>query len=140
MRDLIDRAGISISGICAVHCMITPVLIATIPSLGGIFSHLWIHLVILAFATPVAIYAFIFQGESRKITAFAVCGLLILFLAVGMEIFSHSLEAHLTANIPSPHMLNIIGGLILGVSHFLNVHSATQGDASRGFFLINTSK
>lgn len=140
MRDLIDRAGISISGVCAVHCMITPVLLATIPSLGGLFSHLWIHIVILTLATPVAIYAFIFQGENRKITAFAVCGLLLLFIAVGMEIFSHSLESHVSSHVPSPHLLNIIGGLILGVSHFLNVHAANQGDSNRSLFAISSNK
>lgn len=122
MRDFIDRAGISISGICAVHCLVTPVLLATIPSIGGMFSHLWIHIVILALATPVAIYAFVFQGENKKITAIAVCGLLLLFLAVGMEIFAHPTEAYGHDSLISPHMLNIIGGLILGISHFLNVH------------------
>lgn len=140
MRDLIDRAGISISSICAIHCLITPILLATIPSLGGLFSHLWIHIGILALATPVAIYAFVFQGENKKVTAFAMLGLFILFLAVGMEIFAHSLDLHLSSDVPSPHLLNIVGGLILGISHFFNVHISNQTQDGRGISPLFSNK
>src|SRR5690625_3127178 len=48
-----DRIGIGISGICAIHCLILPVLISLMPLWGFTsFMHVWAHPVFLLLLGP----------------------------------------------------------------------------------------
>src|SRR5690625_5907200 len=53
-----DRIGIGISGICAIHCLILPVLISLMPLWGFTsFMHGWAHPIFLLLLVPTIFYA-----------------------------------------------------------------------------------
>jgi len=51
-----DWAAISASGLCLVHCLALPLVIATLPSIGGAVAGSTTHWVLLAFALPVSLW------------------------------------------------------------------------------------
>ncbi len=56
----LDSAGVTLSGICLVHCLVLPLLATLLPASGQIFddstNHL-IHWVLLGLALPISIMA-----------------------------------------------------------------------------------
>lgn len=52
-----DLLGAAVSSLCAVHCMATPIVFATLPSLGGWFAHPAAHWILAGLALPFAIAA-----------------------------------------------------------------------------------
>jgi len=108
--------------------MLTPILLILLPSLGNMFSHMWIHVVILIIALPVALYAIVLKGENKRIVALAIAGMTILTIAVAIELIEGGTIVHHESHghIINPHTLNILGGILLGLSHFLNGYSTTS--------------
>ena len=53
----LDWAAVSASGLCLIHCLALPLLIAVLPSFGGVVAGSATHWVLLAFAVPVSLWA-----------------------------------------------------------------------------------
>ena len=55
MTRLLDRGAIGLSGLCLIHCLAFPVLIALLPALASVLpQQWWVHPAILATAVPLA--------------------------------------------------------------------------------------
>ncbi|GAB5519886.1 MAG: hypothetical protein RhofKO_21370 [Rhodothermales bacterium] len=53
-----DRLGITLSGLCALHCLLTPVLLALLPLWTGLDAiHEWLHLLLVIPIIPVTLVA-----------------------------------------------------------------------------------
>lgn len=52
----LDWAAVSASGLCLVHCLVLPLVIAALPSFGGAIAGSATHWVLLAFAVPVSLW------------------------------------------------------------------------------------
>lgn len=50
----LDRWGIALSGLCAIHCFLTPILLITAPVVGRVWSAPWVHAVVAAAVLPLA--------------------------------------------------------------------------------------
>ncbi|MGF1670134.1 MAG: MerC domain-containing protein [Balneolaceae bacterium] len=76
-----DRIGLSVSGICAVHCLFFPVLITTLPLWPLAFAiHEWAHPVFIILLLPVVFFASRRSHYDKGISAVLITGfLLILF-------------------------------------------------------------
>ncbi|MGZ3772211.1 MAG: MerC domain-containing protein [Pseudobdellovibrionaceae bacterium] len=69
--DRWDKVGIFLSSLCAVHCLLTPILVLTLPVLGKTFEEEWVHLIMAFFVVPTGIYAF-WSGYSHHKKAYVL--------------------------------------------------------------------
>ena len=105
----IDKLGISLSGICAVHCFLTPILLLLIPSWGGHFHQEGVHWFFFLFVAPLAAYSFWRTYKAHKnikplILGFL--GLVVLSLPILIESF-HNVG----------HFISLIGSILMIIAH-----------------------
>ncbi len=107
-----DRVGIALSGICAIHCLLVPVIVSLIP-LWPAFEELhgYTHLFFFLAIAPTVILSLRKRHDSRMITFFLVGGVLVIFLA---WFFNENLGEYGEAGI------TLIGSLMLIRGHWLN--------------------
>jgi len=127
----LDRLGMGMALVCAVHCLLTPILVVLLPIIATSF---WVdqsfHLWMLAIVAPMTAFSF-FMGCRKHHD-----GLLILLAGVGLVLLitgisvgcsscdSHN-HAHSIFDLDSfPHslesLLTTLGGLTLVIAHFRN--------------------
>lgn len=77
-----DRLGISLSGLCAIHCLLAPVAVALIP-LWPAFekAHEHTHLIFFLAIAPTVILSLQRKHASPKVSSFLIIGVIIIFLA-----------------------------------------------------------
>lgn len=107
-----DRVGIGLSGICAIHCLLVPVIVSLIP-LWPAFEELhgFTHLIFFLAITPTVILSLKNRHESLAATSFLAIGVLIIFLA---WFFNETLGEFGEAGI------TLIGSLLLIRGHWIN--------------------
>lgn len=113
--DRWDKLGIFFSGLCALHCLVTPILVLTLPMMGEVFENQWLHLLMAAFVVPIGIFAF-WSGykhhQKKNIFALGILGLL---LVGGASVAPHSWVEFFGHDI-----VTIFGSFFLISAHFLN--------------------
>lgn len=105
----LDWAAIGASGLCLVHCLALPLLIASLPALGDLAGSRT-HWILLAFALPVSLWVL---ARDRGPAAFApfvigVAGLSLMTLGVAL------FEGH-----PEETESTIAGVLLVAAAHVL---------------------
>lgn len=75
----------SLSFLCAIHCLLTPVIILSIPIMARYYlAHPWFHVILAFLIIPVGIFAFV-RGYSHhknsKVFLYGLPGLLIVGIA-----------------------------------------------------------
>lgn len=107
-----DRVGIGLSGICALHCILVPVIVSLIP-LWPAFEelHEYTHLFFFLAIAPTVILSLRRKRESLAATIFLVSGVVIIFLA---WFFNEALGEYGEAGV------TLIGSLLLIRGHWLN--------------------
>lgn len=107
-----DRLGISLSLICAVHCLFFPILLAFLPFWFHIEKvHGWVHPVLLFLILPP-----IFLAVRNKLYSNT---LLILFGA-GAGLLVVAWAAHYGIGSSAETVLTLIGGILIGAGHLKN--------------------
>src|SRR5690606_21471486 len=110
-----DRFGIFLSSVCAVHCLLTPLLVLSLPFLGEIFEHQGVHVGLAFFVIPVASYAFVSGYKHHRHKLVLLMGLFAAFLVGAASLMPHSwVEYH------DLDVVTILGSVLLLVSHILN--------------------
>lgn len=119
-----DRIGVGVSGLCAAHCAVTPIVVAVLPLWSALeeVNH-WIHPVLAVLLIPVtllALYTCLRTHRHPAVLALLGSGLTLILAAwlFGHDLQSHHLEAVLTS----------LGGALLIAGHVVN---ARQAHASR---------
>lgn len=120
-----DYFGITLSALCGVHCLLTPLLIIYLPSLGAKLESAWIHalligIVILAFHQ--SILAHYKVHRSKLIIGLGIVGVAILFGTSLSEVFAHA-HSHKEGH-HEDHWITYItlfGAALLIASHLLNL-------------------
>lgn len=111
----------TISTLCFVHCMITPVFLISLPWVGQYFHDPVFHIVIFLVVVPVGLYAF-WQGhrhhKNLSVLAIGVPGLLM----VGLGAF---IPTEVT-DIIGKETMTIVGSLFLLTAHYLNWRSCRK--------------
>ena len=111
---LLDNAAVALSGLCLLHCLALPMVIALLPFLGQ-FGEGHFHVQMLIAVLPVSIIAFASgfrRHRSRSVVAWGGVG--VLLLLVGGTI------AHDSYGIVADRLLTICGALILAAAHYFN--------------------
>ena len=113
-----DKTGIVLAGLCGIHCILFPVLIALMPlwTLGLEVQH-WIHPAFLALIIPTIVLALKKSNGNRMVSILLLTGITILTLACLL----HSWIGHTAETIAT-----LAGSGILVVGHWQNYkhHSA----------------
>ncbi len=118
-RNWLDRFGMGLSLLCAVHCLITPFYFLVFPFLAE--SHgIEFHLLMIALVLPVALLT-LWRSYKRHNNAtpliFGAIGIVFLLLGVAaIEIYDHA-----TTGIWLDRVLTSIGSLSLIVGHWKNL-------------------
>ena len=107
--SLLDLSGISLSGLCLVHCLAMPILAAALPVLAVFSEAEWLHKAFVLLALPVAAIAAITLRAGRDkvgILALLVAGLSLLVTGAFVE----PLHDHETS-------LTVAGAICLASAH-----------------------
>lgn len=108
-----DKLGIGISGVCAIHCLFLPVLVAVLPLWGlATVLHDWLHPVFILLIAPTAYYASRRSHFDRKITGMLITGFLLILFGW--------LFGHFWIGLLFETILTILGSIVLITGHWLN--------------------
>lgn len=110
----LDRVAVVLSGLCLVHCLALPVVLAALPLLSGFAETHW-HLPMLAIALPISFAAIVIgyrRHGNRGIVAGAVAGLLLLIAGATL--------GHALLGQTADRVLTVTGSLVLAAVHWQN--------------------
>jgi|TARA_B110000091_G_C13570804_1_gene372437 hypothetical protein len=110
---MLDRIGITATSLCALHCILLPVLLPALPLLGLSFlaDHAWEHifLIITAILGTVALFSG-FKKYHRRLYPFYL-----LFLGIGIYWIKHDFSEAI-----QPYFI-IIGASLIVAAHVINL-------------------
>jgi len=110
---MLDRIGITATSLCALHCILLPVLLPVLPLMGLSFlaDHTWEHVFLLVTATLGTIALFSgFQRYHKRLYPFYL-----LYLGVALYWIKHDFSE-------AVEVYFIIGGASLIIAaHFINI-------------------
>lgn len=112
-----DRLGIFLSGLCAVHCLLVPVLLMTSPSLAAYWVHDEdpFHQLVFVAILSVALVAFVLGYRVHR----SLGPVLWMLLGVGLILVATFFASNWWGDSWS-YALSFVGGLTLMRAHFLN--------------------
>ena len=116
IQAIADKSAISLSLLCALHCLLLPAAIVLYPStLGFLPGDESVHFVLLFVVIPISAYALIKGGKvhkSRKVFITGISGLLALVAAV---VLGHDIVGEFGEKI-----LTVLGSIIVIIAHIKN--------------------
>lgn len=119
-RALFDKIAVGLSGLCLLHCLLLPFVVAILPFLGQ-FDDDHLHAEMLLFVVPVSVIA-LYVGYRRhgrtSVIAGGVIGLLI--LAIGAFVV-HDLYGAM-----ADRLTTVAGSLVLAYTHYRNFRLAKK--------------
>jgi hypothetical protein len=123
---LLDRFGAAGSLICAIHCAVLPILIATLPALGlAAWMGDGFEQGFVLFASLIGLFS-VFWGYRRhgevRALGLLIPGLLLLWLGILYAPLHHALVPHALAM--------TAGGTLVGLAHMANLRLVHVHDAS----------
>ncbi|HLV07473.1 MAG TPA: MerC domain-containing protein [Croceibacterium sp.] len=115
IRGRLDRAGLLLSGLCALHCVLGVIIVAGLGLGGGIFLDPAIHRVGLVLATVIAAVAIgVGAVRHRRALPFVVAMTGLSFMGGALAVGHGVEEAALT----------VIGVALVAAGHLLNLRKA----------------
>lgn len=75
-EHLSDKIGVAASSLCAVHCLITPVLLIFAKDFAGIWAHPAAHWILAAVTIPLALHVIMKSGKQHGRKWVIYCALL----------------------------------------------------------------
>jgi len=119
-----DRFGIGVSGICAIHCLIVPVMVSILPlwTITGVI-HDWVHPILILLLLPVVYFAAKRSHYDRKITTYLIAGFLLLLIGW--------LAGHFWLGLLFESITTLAGSILLIIGHWSNYrHHSTCSNHS----------
>lgn len=115
--SLLDRAGICVSAVCLLQCLVLSLAIVLAPMLSlGIFGSDLFHFLLLAVILPLGAAAFWMGYRSHQSLALLLTGL----TGLGLVLAAAVLEATVLSPLAASGVTSI-GGVMLIVGHWLNL-------------------
>ena len=120
----IDGLAISLSFLCAVHCLFMPSFIILAPSLLSIsFDNDFMHYLILALAIPISIFALSAGYKAHKSLSMIFIGFLGLSILLFAVLFGNSLFGEI-----GEKGLTLFGSVIVASAHYRNLKVCKELD------------
>lgn len=121
-QKLYDVIAISLSGICAIHCLLTPIALIIFPIMGlTVLTHTLFHKLMFFLILPTSLIAFFLgcrQHKDSRVIMLGIIGFAVLFFAA---FWGHSVLG--TSN---ERIITIIGGTIMATGHVRNFRLCRQ--------------
>ena len=128
MQKIVDNLGITISSICAVHCVLLPMIFLIAPY-SFLASHEF-HEALIYFILPCAFIAFVLgcrRHKDIKVAAMGTFGIILLGSALLMHDIFHS-DQH--SEEFTTVLITVLGSILLVFSHLRNRKLCMQEDYS----------
>ena len=126
MQKIIDNLGITISSVCAIHCLLLPAIFLIAPY-SFIASHEF-HETLIYFILPCALIAFVLgcrKHGDKKVAIMGTIGIVLLASAVILHETFHS-DQHSESLMTV--FITIVGSVVLIFSHMRNRKLCAQHD------------
>lgn len=123
-RALADQISIGLSAICAVHCLVLPIVVGVAPTLGALsMGHGQFHALLLTVVIPLsglALSAGWLRHRDGRVLLFGLLGLSLMLTAatVAHDVLGHEGE----------RWLSVSGALLLALGHLRNYRRCKPGD------------
>ena len=149
----LDHLAIGMAAVCAIHCLLTPILILALPIIAtSFFVHQDFHLWMIFLVMPTTILA-VFMGcrnhKDRLVLTLSTIGLSVLLFALIQERASYSSEEDYAVSstdcetcardigaepipIRAGAWLNAIGGVFLASAHVRNFRLCRKSNCCHG--------
>jgi MFS superfamily sulfate permease-like transporter len=117
---ILDRMALALSGLCLLHCLLLPFLVAVLPFLGQ-FSDDHLHAELLIVVLPVSIIALILGYRRHRnigVVAWGAAGLIV--LTIGGTI------AHSVYGLLLDRTMTVVGSITLAITHYRNFRLSKQ--------------
>jgi hypothetical protein len=123
---VLDQVAVALSGLCLLHCLLLPFLLAALPFLGQ-FGDDHLHAEMLLVVIPVSLIALAFGYLRHRHTGVVISGIAgLVIMTIGGTI------AHDVYGLLADRTLTVIGSLTLAFTHYRNykLSRATSGSAA----------
>lgn len=120
----LDGAAVTLSGLCLVHCLALPLIVAGLPFLAQ-FTNGHLHAQLLVVVLPVSILALGLgyrRHRNSRIVTGGTAGMLL--LVVGATV------AHQHLGLAADRAFTMAGALVLATAHFFNTYRKRPASAS----------
>lgn len=115
-RDWLDGAAVTLSGLCLLHCLALPVLVAGLPFLAQ-YEESHLHAQVLVLVIPLSVFALGLGFRRHRDRRVPVAGALgMLLLVVGATV------AHSKLGLTADRLFTVAGSLVLAAAHFFNTY------------------
>lgn len=113
----IDKLAISLSAVCLMHCLLTPVLVTLIPifALSALVEDILFHQLMLWIVLPTSVVALFLGCRRHRQLSIAATGILGMAILIVVAFYGHDLFG-----IAAEKIATSVGGLVLAMSHYLN--------------------
>lgn len=113
----LDKFAILLSGVCLLHCLITPVVVTLLPifSLTVFFEDLLFHQLMLWIVLPTSVVALFLGYRKHKNLSIVATGLVGMSILLVVAVFGHD-----WFGVNTEKFITSLGGLVLALSHYLN--------------------
>lgn len=116
LSSMLDTVAIALSGLCLVHCLALPIVIALFPLLSvTLIDHEAFHQIILIAVLPTTAIALIVGYRRHRRTSVAALGVAGVAALIVAAFALHSLHAHAMET-----WITVAGGLMLAAAHIQN--------------------
>jgi len=112
--EVLDRVAVTLSGLCLVHCLALPLVIAVLPFLGQ-FSDDHFHVQMLIMVIPVSTIALGLGYRRHRHLGVVIAG-----IAALVVVTLGGTVAHQHYGLLADRLLTIIGSLALAITHYRN--------------------
>lgn len=112
--DALDKAAVALSGLCLLHCLLMPVIIAVLPFFAQ-FSERHLHAEILIVVMPISLIALSIgfrRHADKHILGWGIAGLVLLIVGATL--------AHNLYGVVADRLFTVTGSVILALAHYRN--------------------
>lgn len=123
-RDWLDGAAVALSGLCLLHCLALPLVVAGVPFLAQ-YAETHLHYQVLVAVIPLSVIALglgFRRHRDWRIVGAGAAGMLLLI--VGATV------AHTQLGVAADRFFTVIGSLVLAAAHFLNSYRKKLANSS----------
>ncbi|NND80884.1 MAG: MerC domain-containing protein [Gammaproteobacteria bacterium] len=119
----LDKLAVVLSGVCVLHCLITPIVITLLPifTLSALVEDLLFHKLMLWLVLPTSFIALFIGCRKHRNLLILGSGILGMALLVLIALFAHSLMSDVQEKVATS-----VAGIILAISHILNFRACQQ--------------
>ena len=110
---LLDRAAMTLSTICIIHCLMLPLIVGGLPLLSVLYHNHLVHQIFVLLAIPISAYVFLKHQCNPT-------GLLPLRILVSAGLIFLAMGAFVEALHDYETVLTVVGATLVGTAHFLH--------------------